>query len=187
MILSILICSLHSRSESLKLLLEHLHNQIEDSDLVEILTDVDNKEKSTGKKRNDLVNRAKGQYIVFIDDDDWVNDYYVQRMLLACMSGCDCVAINGKMTTDGGKEIAWRLSKDYENITVKENSKDVYLRKTNHITAVKRELALKAPFPNKSNAEDKSYSDAVNQFLKTEHRISLPMYHYRFSTKNKEY
>lgn len=154
---------------------------------LEIIIDIDSKQVTTGEKRNRLVSAAKGDYVIFIDDDDEVPNYYIKELLKACESNADCFAINGKMTTDGAKEIKWRLSKDYENITIKENGVDVYLRKTNHITAVKREIALKCLFPNKSNAEDKSYSDAINKFLKSEFVISLPMYHYKFSTKNKEY
>lgn len=202
--ISILIPSLVSRKENLKNLLSILLPQIGDYDLemidndnylirryfnseVEIIVYIDNKQVTTGEKRNRLVNSAKGEYIIFIDDDDEVPTYYIKELLKAYESNADCFAINGKMTTDGAKEIKWRLSKDYENVTIKENVVDVYLRKTNHITAVKRELALLAPFPNKSNAEDKSYSDAINKFLKSEFVISLPMYWYKFSTKNKEY
>lgn len=154
---------------------------------VEIIVCSDEKKITTGEKRNCLLKIAKGKYVIYIDDDDEVPDYYIREMLKACDLDSDCFAINGKMTTDGQKEIKWRLSKDYDNVTIKENGVDVYLRKTNHITGVKRELALLAPFPNKSNAEDKGYSDALNPFLKTEYKIELPMYHYKFSTKNKEY
>lgn len=153
----------------------------------EIIVYSDNKKITTGEKRNRLLKIAKGKYVIYIDDDDEVPNYYINELKKACDSDSDCFAINGKMTTDGQKEIKWRLSKDYDNITIKENGVDVYLRKTNHITGVKRELALLAPFPNKSNAEDKGYSDALNPFLKTEYKIELPMYHYKFSTKNKEY
>lgn len=188
MILSILIPTLLNRKQLLDSLLSTLYTQTLNFDgFVEVLTDNRGKEITTGEKRNDLVKRAKGKYIIFIDDDDEITDYYISEMIKACNSDYDCVAINGTMTTDGKNEIKWRLSKDYDNITIKENGVDVYLRKTNHITAVKREYALLAPFPNKSNAEDKAYSDDVNKFLKTEFVITLPMYHYKFSTQNKEY
>ena len=187
--LSILICSLHSREKVLATLLDHLNKQIsfKYDGQVEVVVLVDNKEISTGKKRQTLLEMAKGEYTVFIDDDDWVPFHYIDSMLKAVSSGYDCVAINGIMTTDGKDEIPWFLSKDNDNYTFHSSEKMCYFRKTNHITAVKRELALKAGFPNKSNAEDKAYSDAVAPLLKTEYVIEKPMYHYRYSTKNKEY
>lgn len=188
MIISILICSLHSRASLLRILRDHLDSQIGNkTDLVQVLDNCDDKQSSTGTKRNQLVDSAKGKYIIFIDDDDWVPDYYVSELLKASESNADCFAINGIMTTDGAQEVKWKLSKDNDNVTIWQGKKYIYLRKTNHITAVKRELALLAPFPDKSNAEDKAYSDAVNKYLKTEYVIEKPMYHYRFSTKNKQY
>lgn len=140
---------------------------------------------STGIKRQELLHESKGKYVVFIDADDWVPDYYIDEMLLACASDCDCAAINGVMTTDGAHETKWFMSKDYQNKDVREGNKMVYYRRTNHITAVKREIALRAGFPDKSNAEDKHYSDRL--VLHTEFKIEKPMYTYRFSTVNKQY
>ena len=186
--LSILICSLVSRTELYRKLAKHLRQQMEGlENEVELLVLTDAKEVSTGLKRQKLLERAKGDYVVFIDDDDWVPDNYVREMLSACATGADCVAINGTMTTDGTDEIPWRISCRYENKTIHENGRMVYLRKTNHITAVRRTLALQAGFPDKSNAEDKWYSDRVAPLCKTEAVIAKPMYHYRYSSQNKEY
>lgn len=140
---------------------------------------------STGNKRQQLLQMATGQYIVFIDADDMVPGYYIEEMLNGCNSGADCFAINGNITTDGHSEVKWRISKDYQNVDVKENGTTVYLRHTNHITGVKREIALRAGFPNISNAEDKGYSDRL--ILHTEYKIERPMYHYRYSRFNKQY
>lgn len=184
--LSILICSLESRTEMLHTLESHLRNQIGGRwEQVEIITYVDNKLQTTGYKRQWLLNQSHGEYVAFIDDDDWVYDYYVDEMLLACASGADCFAINGIMTQDGAHEVQWFLSKDLQNVDVRVGNKTVYHRHTNHITGVKREIALAAGFPDKSNAEDKYYSDRL--ILRTEYKIEKPMYWYRFSSQNKTY
>lgn len=177
--LSILICSLQSRHTQLQELLNELQRQcaeIHATD-VEVLTNVDNKEKSTGAKRNELLQSATGKYIIFIDDDDWPEPCYIKELLNAATSDADCFAMNGWITTNGGNRIDWALSKDYHN-----HGTTFYYRKTNHITGVKRELALKAGFPDKSNAEDKWYSDRVAPLCKTEFTIIPPMYHYRFNS-----
>ena len=187
MVISILICSLESRKAQLELLLTELKQQRNDNPEVEILTYVDNKQFSTGYKRGALLFSATGKYIVFIDDDDWVEPYYIEELLKAAESDADCFAINGWITTNGKNKMQWFLSKDNQNETKFKNGVPYYKRKTNHITAVKRELALKAGFPDKSNAEDKFYSDRVAPLCKTEYKIDKPMYNYRFSTLNKEY
>lgn len=175
--LSILICSLHSRHEQLEALLKELLYQRMDNEQIEIITEIDNKEISTGAKRNILLQRATGKYIIFIDDDDWIEPCYISELLKACESDADCFAMNGWITTNGGNRINWALSKDYVN-----HGTTFYYRKTNHITGVKRSIALQAGFPDKSNAEDKWYSDRVAPLCKTEYQILPMMYHYRFNS-----
>lgn len=48
---------------------------------VEILTLIDNKVRSIGKQRQNLIDIAEGNYIVFIDDDDRVSDNYIEEIL----------------------------------------------------------------------------------------------------------
>lgn len=186
--LSILIPVIPVYKEKFFVLYQHLLLQIKDKE-VEILAEHSEAQihggPSTGFKRQKLLEKSKGEYVVFIDSDDWVPEYYVDEMLKACESGADCFAINGIMTTDGQHEVKWYLSKDFKNEDGRENGKTIYLRHTNHITAVKRSIALAAGFPDKSNAEDKYYSDRL--VLRTQHVIERPMYHYRFSTQNKQY
>lgn len=183
MVLSILIRSLASRSGKLHELLNHLYKQRTDD--VEILFEVDNKEITSGAKANKLLSRAIGKYVIFIDDDDWVADYYIEELLKASESDADCFAINGFYSINGGAEIKWRLSKDNQDVDVYEGGELIYLRHTNHITAVKREIALASGFPDKSNAEDKTYSQGLK--LETEFTITPPMYWYRYQSYNKEY
>lgn len=189
MILSILIPVTPHHEEKFSLLYHHLDQQIKDNNEVEILHTHSpaaiHGGPTTGSKRQKLLQESTGEYVVFIDADDWVPEYYVDEMLRACASGCDCVAINGIMTTDGAHEVKWYLSKDMQNRDVIDNGRTVYHRHTNHITAVKREIALRAGFPDKSNAEDKYYSDRLQ--LMTEFKIDKPMYHYKFTTHNKQY
>lgn len=188
--LSILICSLENRKKKLEHLLSELNNQIATfnlSDTIEVLVEIDNKRITTGAKRNILLWRSIGKYIVFIDDDDHVTPNYLRLILEATNSDCDCIGTNGYYTINGGGRVDWKLSKDYEDCDSYDNGKLIYLRRTNHISPVKRELALLAMFPDKSNAEDKEYSYRLNKHLKTETKIEEHIYHYDYSTENKEY
>lgn len=169
-------------------LLDFLYRQIQDTgsqDIVEILVNLDNKEKTTGQKRQELLNWAKGKYIIYIDDDDEVSYWYIAELLKAAESDADCFAINGLHTYEGKESVKWEISKDHPNENIQRDGKPFYLRRTNHITAVKREIAIAAGFPNKSNAEDKAYSDAL--VLNTEYKIEIPMYHYIEKHEPKEY
>lgn len=171
----------------LNALLSNLYSQIIKNKYfleVEILVNSDNKEKTSGRKAQELIERAKGNYIAFIDDDDEVSESYIEQVLKAVESNPDCVATNGTYWIDGRFVANWYLSKDFTDVNV---SSVLYHRRTNHISPVLREHALKAGFPDKSNAEDKAYSEALNPFLKSETTITEPIYHYKYVTSNKEY
>lgn len=190
--LSILICSLEYRQQKLDHLLRSLYVQLlalppKQTALVEILTDIDNKEVTTGEKRNRLLNRAHGEYICFIDDDDHVYDNYIASILNAIESKPDCIATRGHYSENGGRKTEWRLSKDFVDYDGHENGVKILFRRANHLTPVKRELALSAMFPHISNAEDKEYSSRLNKYLKTETQITEPIYHYDYETFNKQY
>jgi glycosyltransferase involved in cell wall biosynthesis len=184
--LSVLIPSLEKREDQLFNLLTELYSQIIDCRAflkVEILTNIDSKQKSTGVKRNELLLAAQGQYIAFIDDDDEIYPCYIREILKAIESEPDCVATCGHYSIDGGTKQFWKLSKDFTD----HDSGGVLYRRANHLTPVRRELALEAMFPDKSNAEDKAYSERLNPHLKTEVEITVPIYHYKYQSYNKEY
>lgn len=188
--LSILICSLENRKDQLQHLLEEIKKQCTIYGVhgeVEVLVEVDNKQISTGAKRNILLNRAIGDYIVFIDDDDHILPGYVRLILEALTSDPDCVATTGYYSQDNGHKYRWKLSKDFINYDENENGELILFRKTNHISPVKRGLALQTMFPDISNAEDKDYSDRLNSLLKTETIIDIPIYHYDYSSTDKSY
>ena len=71
--LSILIPTLKSRIDLLSQTVYLLHGQMLECNAfgdIELLFDSDNGEVSTGEKRNKLIEKAEGKYIVFLDDDD---------------------------------------------------------------------------------------------------------------------
>lgn len=90
-VLSILTPAVPSRMGQVQKLCEHLQKQIGDMP-VEHLTLIDNKRRTVGEKRDALLRAARGQYVAFVDDDDWVADRYVAAIL---------GAVNGE-TNDGG-------------------------------------------------------------------------------------
>src|SRR6478736_2156247 len=88
--LSILIPTVVGREEKLQRLMDVLDPQFDElvkeaintgEMPVEIIIDKDNKEVSIGAKRQRLLERAMGEYVVFIDDDDLVSETYIQDIL----------------------------------------------------------------------------------------------------------
>ena len=145
--------------------------------------------KTTGKKRNDLLNAAKGEYVWFIDDDDMIYPDSIKLILDALENKPDALAINGIITTNGTDKKQWFISKDFEYIADFSRGYEVYLRPTNHITPIKKEIAKKITFEDKSNFEDYAYCMELKRLklIKTEIEIKQPIYHYRYQNYAKLY
>lgn len=187
--LSILICNLLSRERQLRNLLDHLDVQYAPGPDVEVIVETDKGELSTGAKRNKLLDKAQGDYIVFIDDDDLVAPNYVSLILKALESDPDVVGINLIMTTDGEK-----AERSFHSIQFKEwfdrpyelvNGYKAYFRNPNHLNPVKRKFALLTRFPEITEAEDKDYSKRLFSYLENSEEVYIeqPIYFYLSITK----
>jgi len=186
--LSILICTMPSRRDMFVQLRTALMHQVKSCHAtggirlpVQILED-DRVGITTGLKRQWLLKMARGSMIVYFDDDDWPADDYVLQTLLAMkkMPDADCIGIQGWMTTDGQNREDWRISKDYGSWY---KQKGIYYRTPNHISPVRREIALQVGFPDKNIGEDYDYSMGILPLLKKEVKIDKDLYHYRFVNK----
>lgn len=181
--LSILICTLPQRFVMFEDLQFKLKWQINTkyNGQVEIINDSSTKY-TTGEKRNHLLEEAKGDFIVFIDDDDEVSDDYVESIIQAIDDNpnIDCIGMKGIITFDGANEKKWIISKDCGSWYEKDN---MYFRTPNHISPVKRDIALKVKFPKIMIGEDYEYSMGILPYLKHEYLINKELYHYKYVTK----
>ena len=178
MTLSILICTLPNRIGYLSQLLQALRPQRTNE--VEVLVESDNGSMTTGKKRNILLQRSTGKYVVFIDDDDMVSSTYVKDILTAAESNPDAIVFNGIMTTNGRDERKWYISKDYGY----EAKGGAYYRYPNHIVPIRREIAMAFPFMDIRIGEDYAWATAIHNagLIKSEVKIEKELYHYQFRT-----
>lgn len=179
MTLSILICSLWERAGDLARLLGVLEKQLTPE--VEILTEVDNREITTGAKRNLLLQRAKGKYVVFIDDDDMVSETYISDILEAAKEDRDAIVFKGWITTNGENKKRFELSKDFKYIT----RNGVYYRYPNHITVIRASIAKRFSFPDKVYGEDFAWATKIrnSRLIKTETKIDKELYFYLYKSK----
>lgn len=181
MTLTILICTIPQRKAMFDTLLAELLKQADGlGEHVEIIADGNNG--SIGAKRQGLLEMAKGEYIVFIDDDDSVAPDYIRSILDALLTKPDCIGFNGKMTTDGRNEQKWIISNRYKRW---HEDRNTYYRCTNHITPVRRDIALSVGFKNKSHGEDYDYSMGLVGKCIVETFIDKYLYHYNYKTVNK--
>lgn len=182
--LSILICSLWERGEHLNKLLDRITGKPRQEELgIEILVNVDDRQSTTGKKRQQLLERATGDYICFIDDDDDISDTYIESVLDAIKTGPDAVGITVEMTTNGGQLcMAYCSIETAKWFQTTVESKTTYYRSINHLCPVKRELALMAGFPDKTIAEDSTYAYDLHPYLSNQVVIPETIYYYKFVT-----
>lgn len=180
-ILSILIPTLRSRADKYNAINEKLLNQLHQLKKYAgaIYTITDDGEQAIGHKRNELLKMAKGKFIVFVDDDDDISDDYVELIVKAIEENpdIDCIGIQGTITFDGKNERQWYISKDYGRWYEENN---VYYRTPNHISPVKRELALQIMFPEINFGEDSDYSHRLLPLLKSEVKIEKNIYLYKY-------
>ena len=174
--LSILIATINERHAQFNALLHHLEKQALPQ--VEVLSLADNKEISIGIKRQRLLEIATGDYIVFVDDDDWVADNYVAAIMQAIAHRPDCIGFRLHCCIDGAVKNAigslryrhWESCRDGFD----------YVRSIYHKNPVKRELALQTGFNDLRYAEDIDYSKRLQQWLSTEYFIDEQLYFYRY-------
>lgn len=180
LMLSILIPSLPERSGTLAVLQEELKRQTVGRP-VEVLVLTDNKKRTVGDKRNALIALAKGEYVVFVDDDDRVADHYVESLLstIETSDEPDCVVFD-TMVYSGGKP--FRLCKygvEYEHGI----SEQCYYRKPIHLMCYKRDLALRHSFENISYGEDDEWASRASRDINKQVRINKVLYHYDWVIK----
>ena len=151
---------------------------------IEIIINVDGGEKSVGQKRNEVLDRASGDYVCFIDDDDLVDEDYTNIIIKTIEENddLDCIGFSGMYYVDGNQTMVFKHANKYGG-----HYKDgfgVQHRPVNHLNPVRTEYAKKIRFPEKDFGEDSDYCDRLlsSGLLKNEVVITDKiMYHYLWS------
>jgi glycosyltransferase involved in cell wall biosynthesis len=173
------------RAEFYKNLINELNSQISRSnasDKIEILTESDNGETSVGKKRNNVLDKAKGEYVCFIDDDDMITDIYISETLRALESKPDVVELVGFLPK-------YNLPFIHNLNCGGHFKKDgTQFRTPNHLNTIKTEIARQVRYPEISHGEDQDYSHRLwdSGLMKTESLIGKRMYIYQFDSRTSE-
>lgn len=182
---TILIPTIGRRQAQFKRLALELLAQAElHSGEVTVLAYYNNGERPLAQIRQALVEAAGSFYVSFVDDDDWVPEFYVEKVLGAAGD-------YGAQFEAWPDYIGWRMQHysdghpskpTYHSLAYGKWYDDSrgYYRDVSHLNPIRRELALQADFRGGNPPEDVSWADQMRGLLRTE--VVIPpehvMYHY---------
>lgn len=179
--LSILVPTIKRHDKFFTLLKFELYAQmLPYKDEIELLYD-DSEEDSIGAKRNRLLDRATGEYLCFFDSDDRPEIFYIERMMKAVESGCDCASLKGLYSVNGVADGLFEHSIKYDRWkTNPEGYVIKYERGINHLNLVKTEIAKHFQFPEINHGEDHVWSTRLqeSEVLRNEYHIPEVIYFY---------
>jgi len=182
-ILTIMLPTTADRRHCFYPLLQEILRQINElnaaHDYVEIVIDEDEKQKSIGLKRQGLLERATGTWVVGIDSDDWIAPTYLRDILQALNENPhidhvgfieDCLIVGEQsFSIFSIKHHRWAENEDgYQHI-----------RCANPKSVIRRTKALEVGFEDSRFGEDRIFSEAVTPLLTSEVFIDKPLYFYR--------
>jgi Glycosyl transferase family 2 len=182
-VLTIMIPTTIDRKEMFLELLEEIETQVHQHDLlqeVEVVCMEDDKEISVGKKRQLILEAAKGEWVSGIDSDDWIHEDYIKDIVAALKNNpeVDHVGFIEECDIDGQKSMSI-FSIKHKSWDDKEEGYD-QVRCANPKSVIRRSIALQVGYEDSRFGEDRVFSEAVTPLLKSEVFIKKPLYQYRY-------
>lgn len=185
--LSILIPTITGREAQFNKLFNELNRQLQKDGIwneVEIVTECDDRTMSIGNKRQLLLSRSYGEYVVFIDDDDRVPEDYCVTLWKALKEnpGVDCIGFLQECVFDGGVPKSSCLSNRFSQWGQKVEGFD-FVRTPFFPTPIKRKLCMLIGYKDLRWGEDYDFSVRLKDsgLIRAEHFINRVMYHYQYT------
>jgi hypothetical protein len=174
---SVLIPTIPGREQSLQTLLASIREKVARLAphlQVEYSVAFDNREKSIGRKRQELLQGARGKYMSFIDDDDEITDAYIEDMRDTIAGQYNVMRLRGQIQQ-------YTFTHSLENgLTSPMARGDVFLRPPNHLNPMLTDVAKLIPFGDATRGEDLDWTIrlAKRGFLEREYRSDPARIHY---------
>ena len=186
-LLSILIPTIVGREQPFQKLYDKLYAQIRDNhllDSIEIVSECDDRKMSIGSKRQLLIEKAQGRFIVFIDDDDDVAvDYcFAIAKVIRENEGIDAIGFLQQCTFDGGTPVMASLSNRWSDWA--ENVGGYrYVRTPFFPTPMLRDYALQVGYRDMRYAEDHDFARRLkaSRLIQNEYFMNSIMYYYIYT------
>lgn len=191
--LSILIASITERvGDYFPDLVKRLRAQIGDRKDVEIVAFLDNRMRTVGVKRQDLLGLAQGEYIVYFDDDDTPSDDYVASIMAVLDQGdpqLDAISFHVRYTNVGtGETFIGQYDKDRRHRG--KDADGTWRGPLTHIQVIRKDIAASVTWPERPRGRqwklDVVWSDAVSAKVKKQATIDKVLYFYNFDRKMSE-
>ena len=183
--LSILVATIPSRIDNyFPRIIKTLQKQTDGRSDIEILGLFDNKKRSVGQKRNELLKLAQGEYLTFVDDDDRIAEDYVSSIMstLIANPNADCVCFGCETTVNGGDRHFSKYSVNYSYSRIG----DQWRGKPAHTMIWKSAIAKKYAYPDKNYGEDVDWVVKACTEIKNEVQIDKVLYFYDFNSSVSE-
>ncbi len=186
---SILIPTLRSRESKLSTLLSELH-YLSQNKSVQILWFGDNKSMTVGEKRNALLSMSSGDWVSFVDDDDRLDDQYIDLILevIDSSEGKKVITFYGDQTSDGRKDLPFRYNKKYGvNFKQEIDGQRWKCMIPDHLCVWRRSIIVEK-FPDKQLGEDHHWAQEMTKHYEESEQIEIPqtLYYYDFNRAETE-
>jgi len=125
---------------------------------------------------------SKGEYIQFVDSDDWIENSMIENMYNTAISNkYDIVICNYYHDRNNISTMYKQFINNYDKISIIKDLLSTRLRAFLHNKIIKRDLLLLADFPLYSNSED--YYITIQNIFNSNNIgvINTPFYHYCFN------
>ena len=114
---------------------------------------------SIGAKRDSLVKRAQGEYLLFLDDDEGIAGNYLEVILQLCSKGTDVCTFRSIAKL----EPYWTVidMSLLHDVNEEAHPDRIVKRRPWHINAIKASIAKQFKFDDISNGEDWKWMEQV--------------------------
>lgn len=185
--LSILLPTIIGREAQYQKLYNKLKNQLADEGIwneVEIVTECDDRTMSIGCKRQKLLERSYGKFVVYIDDDDDIPDDYCITLwkIIKDNPDIDCIGFLQKCIFDNLLIRHSSLSNKWGDWGERVGGFD-YIRTPFFPTPILRDHVIKIGYADMRYAEDYDFSMRLKKanLIKNEYFIEKIMYIYQYT------
>jgi len=184
---SVLIPTMLGREQTLARLLDSLREKLRrlaPSLRLEVCLEYDAKEQSVGTKRQALLQRARGKYVSFIDDDDDITDAYIEDLQACLQGGHQVMRLRGQM---GGHPFVHSTEITLSHPMATMDEPAVFQRPPNHLNPMLADIAKLVSFKDATYGEDLDWTLRLYKtgLLTNEYRSPTSRVHYLYNIQGR--